>query len=242
MSCRSASTARPTAPTAESSSFVRSGRHCCWTRATSSAIGRSRSPRSVPRRTWAATAASNGPRRIAGRRARSAPRGSGTYRSRRRRRRRRRRTLSTRYSPTTSRRGDALREWSPGAVIPPTSTAPKNQIVLSESSFAFDTVAHEMSHALLSAARIRNPGHDGSHTALIMEFWGRYVLLIDVSEARADARASDLDVAERPRPAPRGDAGIVAVRDILCAESVTSDALCRALRWADVSARRAGDH
>ncbi len=104
----------------------------------------------------------------------------------------------------------------------------KNQIVLSESSFAFDTVAHEMSHALLSAARIRNPGHDGSHTALIMEFWGRYVLLIDVSEARADARASDLDVAERPRPAPRGDAGIVAVRDILCAESVTSDALCRA--------------
>ena len=104
----------------------------------------------------------------------------------------------------------------------------RNQIVLAAWGFAFDTVVHEMSHALLSAARIRSPGHDGSHTALIMELWGRYLPLIDVAEARADARASDLDVAERPRPAPRADAGIVAVRDILCAESVTSDALCRA--------------
>ncbi len=104
----------------------------------------------------------------------------------------------------------------------------RNRIVLSERGFAFDTVVHEMSHALLSAARIRSPGHDGSHTALIMELWGRYVPLIDVAEARADARASDLDVAERPRPAPRADAGIVGVRDILCAETVMSDALCRA--------------
>ena len=104
----------------------------------------------------------------------------------------------------------------------------RNQIVLAAWGFAFDTVVHEMSHALLSAARIRSPGHDGSHTALIMELWGRYLPLIDVAEARADAHASDLDVAERPRPAPRADAGIVAVRDILCAESVTSDALCRA--------------
>ena len=104
----------------------------------------------------------------------------------------------------------------------------RNQIVLAAWGFAFDTVVHEMSHALRSAARIRSLGHDGSHTALIMELWGRYVPLIDVAEARADARASELDVAEHPRPTPRADAGIVAVRDILCAESVTSDALCRA--------------
>ncbi len=104
----------------------------------------------------------------------------------------------------------------------------RNEIVLSDGGVALDTVVHEMSHALLSAARIRSPGHDASHTALIMELWGRYLPLIDVAEARADARASELDVTEHPRPAPQADAGIVAVRDILCAESVTSDALCRA--------------
>ena len=65
----------------------------------------------------------------------------------------------------------------------------RNEIVLSDGGLALDTVVHEMSHALLSAARIRGPGHGGEHAAMIMELWQRYVPLIDVADgAGADAR------------------------------------------------------
>ena len=91
------------------------------------------------------------------------------------------------------------------------------------------SVVHEVGHALVHTAALRDAGHGDQFAALVLELWERYVPVIDIAGALTDAASIGLEVAAVARPSPRSDDGIREVQSTLCAEPVRPVALCRAL-------------
>ena len=76
--------------------------------------------------------------------------------------------------------------------------ADRYEIVLGTNVRTLGSVVHELAHALLARTTVRDIGHGGPFTAMLLQLWERYFPIADVEAARDDAARQRIDVASRP--------------------------------------------
>ena len=76
--------------------------------------------------------------------------------------------------------------------------ADRSEIVLGTNVRDLGSVVHELAHSLVDHASVRDAGHGGAFTAMLLHLWERYFPIADVEAARDDAKRHDIEVASRP--------------------------------------------
>ena len=73
----------------------------------------------------------------------------------------------------------------------------RSEIVLGMSVRNIGAVIHELAHSLVDRANVRDVGHGGAFTAMLLYLWERYFPIADVEAARDDAKRHGIEVASR---------------------------------------------
>ena len=76
--------------------------------------------------------------------------------------------------------------------------AGRSEIVLGTDVRTLGAVVHEVAHAIVNHAWVRDPGHGGAFTAMLLSLWERYFPIVDVDAARDDADRHGIEIASSP--------------------------------------------
>ena len=107
-----------------------------------------------------------------------------------------------------------------------------HEIHLSAWGRNFESLLHELAHALVYSAGVRNAGHGSEYTATLLLLWERYAPTIDIAAMRGDARRVDLPVASEAPIRPRQNLALPVVRRVVCDGSEVAESLCSSYRGA----------
>jgi hypothetical protein len=102
------------------------------------------------------------------------------------------------------------------------------EIVLGTSVRNLGAVVHELAHSLVDRANVRDVGHGGAFTAMLLYLWERYFPIADVQAARDDAERHGIEVASRPPIQTRFSEARQAIGELFCDRTDTSPELCAA--------------
>ena len=91
-----------------------------------------------------------------------------------------------------------------------------SEIVLGTSVRNLGAVVHELAHSLVDRANVRDAGHGGAFTAMLLYLWERYFPIADVHAARDDAERRGIEVALRPPIQTRFSEARQAIGELFC--------------------------
>ena len=74
----------------------------------------------------------------------------------------------------------------------------RSEIVLGTNVRNLGAVVHEVAHAIVDQANVRDAGHGAAFTAMLLYLWERYFPIADVKAARDDATREGIEIASRP--------------------------------------------
>ncbi len=103
-----------------------------------------------------------------------------------------------------------------------------SEIVLGTSVRNLGAVVHELAHSLVVRANVRDVGHGGAFTAMLLYLWERYFPIADVQAARDDADRHGIEVALRPPIQTRFSEARRVIGELFCDRIDTSPELCAA--------------
>lgn len=106
--------------------------------------------------------------------------------------------------------------------------ADRNEIVLGTQVRNPGAVVHELAHSLVDRANVRDVGHGGAFTAMLLYVWERYFPITDVQTARDDADRHGIEVALRPPIQTRFSEARRVIGELFCDRTDTSPELCAA--------------
>ena len=101
-----------------------------------------------------------------------------------------------------------------------------SEIVLGTSVRNLGAVVHELAHSLVDRANVRDAGHGGAFTAMLLYLWERYFPIADVHAARDDAERHGIEVASRPPIQTRFSEATQVIGELFCDRTDTSPELC----------------
>lgn len=102
------------------------------------------------------------------------------------------------------------------------------EIVLGTHVRHLGAVVHELAHALLARTTVRDPGHGGAFTSMLLQLWERYFPIADLEAARDDAKRHGIEVASRPPLRPRFSEARRLIGELFCDRTDATPELCAA--------------
>ena len=94
--------------------------------------------------------------------------------------------------------------------------ADRSEIVLGTDVRYLGPVVHELAHAIVSSASVRDPGHGGAFTAMLLSLWERYFPIVDVDAARDDAERHGIEIASHPPVRARHSDANTTIGELFC--------------------------
>ena len=94
--------------------------------------------------------------------------------------------------------------------------AGRNEIVLGTNVRNLGAVVHELGHVLVDLTTLREAGHGGAFTAMLLHLWERYFPIADLEAARDDARRNSIEIASRPPARARFGEARRAIGELFC--------------------------
>lgn len=111
--------------------------------------------------------------------------------------------------------------------------ATRDEITLGTEVRNLGALIHELAHAIVNHATVRDVGHGGAFTAMLLHLWERYLPIADIEAARDDARRHGVTVASRPPVRARYSQANRTIGELFCNQRSQA-------RWPDFCAAATG--
>ncbi len=94
--------------------------------------------------------------------------------------------------------------------------ASRDEITLGTEVRNLGAVVHELAHSIVDQASVRDAGHGGAFTAMLLSLWERYFPIADVDAARDEAKRYGIEIASRPPVRARHSEASGAIGELFC--------------------------